>query len=662
MRLHRLQLIAVVLLAGSQLVSTARAEGPTKDLLDLKSLDVAKRLTPQSGSSDQVSAAVSKDAALPGLVVTIQPGKTDYPGIGLKPEGKAWDLSAFGHVEAQVVNTGSKELLFALRVDNKGDWHDSPWSTEQTYLKPGQRGTATVIFGHSHGHQPTYQLNPKEVVNILMFTSKVDTATSFRVESLVAGGPAGEKPAVDPASIRIKPKSGILLGAGVTIDAKTQIETAGPKVSVAADGQSLDVVFPDAKGEQPVALKPSTGRWDLRDATEVRVKLKNEGQLPCTPSVQVTSNGGPTDLVTAAAPLAAGAEQDIVVPFAPAVSPKGSPNGRKGGFWGGWENLPGTGTKFTSDAVAAVKLTAKHDGNAKLLIESVMAVAPPAVLPDWLSKRPPVTGDWVKTFDEEFDGPTIDQKNWNIYGPNYWDRASHWTKDNLILKDGLAIFRFEKKRGFHNDNSDPKVIPQNLTGQKESDYACGYLDSYGKWVQRYGYFEARVKLPRVPGLWPTLWMMPDRGEAAGSQFSRADTGNGGMELDIMEHLTRWGPYRYNVACHWDGYGKDHQAIGSTFNYVQADRDGFITPGLLWTPGLVVMYCNGKELWRWENSRVSNVPSHFIFEVTTGGWDNNAVDDKQLPADYLIDYVRVWQRKDLASSADGYPPAPKPEKK
>jgi beta-glucanase (GH16 family) len=96
--------------------------------------------------------------------------------------------------------------------------------------------------------------------------------------------------------------------------------------------------------------------------------------------------------------------------------------------------------------------------------------------------------------------------------------------------------------------------------------------------------------------------------------------------------------------------------------VQADRDGFITPGVLWTPGSVVMYCNGKELWRWEHSRVSNVPSHFIFEVTTGGWDNNAVDDKQLPADYRIDYVRVWQRKDLASSADGYQPAPKPEKK
>jgi hypothetical protein len=52
----------------------------------------------------------------------------------------------------------------------------------------------------------------------------------------------------------------------------------------------------------------------------------------------------------------------------------------------------------------------------------------------------------------------------------------------------------------------------------------------------------------------------------------------------------------------------------------------------------------------------------MLTIPMGGWDNNALDDKQLPADFVIDYVRVWQRKDLASSVDGYQPAPKPEKK
>ncbi len=338
-------------------------------------------------------------------------------------------------------------------------------------------------------------------------------ASSFRIESLVASGPAGEKPPVDPASVRIQPKNGFLLGPGVMIDAKTQIEAKGAKASMGPDGQSLEVVFPDAKGEQWVALKPPAGRWDLRDATEVRVKLKNEGPTPITPSVQVTSNGGPTDLVTAAAPLAAGEETQLIASFIPAVPGKGT-RVPKAGYYG---NQPGTGTSFSSDAAAAVRIMAKHAVQAKLLVESITVAAPPAVLPDWLGKRPPVPGDWGKTFDEEFDGPKIDQTKWNIYGPNYWDRASHWTKDNLILEGGMAKFRFEKKRGFHNDNSDPKVDPQNLSGQKQSDYACGYLDTYGKWVQRYGYFEARVKLPRAPGLWPTFWMIPDRGAAVGPQ-------------------------------------------------------------------------------------------------------------------------------------------------
>jgi hypothetical protein len=526
MGVSRFVLCALLFIPGGVIVSEAWADGPTKDLLNL-TRPLQNRVTPSGGAEGQVTAAPSADAAAPGLVITVQAGEAAYPGVNIKPEGKAWDLSALGHVEARVVNTGAKASLFALRVDNEGDWHDAPWNTEQIYLKPGDRGTVTVIFGHQYGHKPGYALKPNAVVNILLFSDKTNALKSFRVESLVAGGPAGEKPPVDPASIRIQPKDGVLFGPGVSIDAAKQVETAGAKASVVAGAdsrQSLDVVFPDAKGEQSVSLKPPVGRWDLTLATEVRVKLKNTGTTPLVPSVQVASNGGPTDLV-AAASLAPGSEREIAVSFIPAVPGKGVPV-PKAGYFG---TEPGTGTRFTSDAASAVRIIVRHDGEAAVRVESVTAAAPPAVVPAWLGERPPVEGQWVKTFDDEFDGATIDQTKWNIYGPNYWDRASHWSKDNLILGGGAAKLRFEKKRGFHNDN--PDANPQNLTGLKQSDYACGYLDTYGKWVQRYGYFEARVKLPRAPGLWPTFWMMPDRGPTAGTQGQRSDTGNGAMELD-----------------------------------------------------------------------------------------------------------------------------------
>jgi beta-glucanase (GH16 family) len=119
-----------------------------------------------------------------------------------------------------------------------------------------------------------------------------------------------------------------------------------------------------------------------------------------------------------------------------------------------------------------------------------------------------------------------------------------------------------------------------------------------------------------------------------------------MEFDIMEHLTRWGVNRYNIAMHWDGYGKNHKSLGTDTVYCQGDKDGFITAGLLWLPGKAVYYCNGKEVARWENPRIASVPAEMMFTLPAGGWDNDWLDDAKLPDDFVIDYVRVWQRADL----------------
>lgn len=171
-------------------------------------------------------------------------------------------------------------------------------------------------------------------------------------------------------------------------------------------------------------------------------------------------------------------------------------------------------------------------------------------------------------------------------------------------------------------------------------------------LSAYGHVEARLKLPHAPGLWPAFWMMPDRGIAAGLQWVRQSTYNGGMECDIMEFLSRWGIYRYNIAMHWNGYTTDHQQTGSSCTYVAPDTNGFITCGLLGTPGSVVYLCNGVVVAQWDSPRVSSVPSNMIFDMVSGGWDNDALDNAQLPDDLVIDYVRCWQRDDLASAVDG----------
>lgn len=45
----------------------------------------------------------------------------------------------------------------------------------------------------------------------------------------------------------------------------------------------------------------------------------------------------------------------------------------------------------------------------------------------------------------------------------------------------------------------------------------------------------------------------------------------------------------------------------------------------------------------------------LLDHVTRGWETQTLDDSPLPADFMLDYVRVWQRKDLATPDDG----PKP---
>ena len=637
----------IPLALGESATSSAANTFPELPLFNQATANVESRFAPQSGSEGQVEATRSQDPAAPGVVVTVKPGKAGFPGIWLSPEGPkgaVWDLSQYGHIDVRIANTGTKALSLTARVDNVGDWKTSPWDAESVTVKPGKSGTANVIFGYAYGHKPNFKLNPAAVAQVLLFMPKSNEERSFRIESIQAGGPPGEQPPVNLSAIRVKPKDGLLLGGTEAIDAGKQIEAKAGKASL--EGHALKIEFTSNKG-QSVVFKPAVGRWDLREAVEIRVKVKNIGHSPVSPRVQVVSNGsGATDEATTSAPLAPGAQGEVVATFMPKLPWLGIKDSAKTS----WNGQPGTGTTFMSDAVGAVKFMPNpSDASESLLVESIEAGVPePTKLPDWVGKKPPVEGDWVKTFDEEFDGNKLDESKWNIYAANYWDKRSHFSKDNVILGGGVVKLRMEKKTGFHAD--DPS--------KKQTDYATGFLDTYGKWVQRYGYFESRMKATKGPGMWPAFWLMPDRGVQAGPQWKRANTGDNGMEFDIWEFLGRWGQYRYNIAMHWDGYGKGHQQTGVTTNYVMPDKDGFITMGLLWTPGVAVYYANGKEVLRWETPRISNIPSDIMFTNVTGGWDNDGIDDMKMPDDYTIDYVRAWQRKDLASSVDG-PQAPAP---
>ncbi|MES2307369.1 MAG: glycoside hydrolase family 16 protein [Verrucomicrobiota bacterium] len=429
---------------------------------------------------------------------------------------------------------------------------------------------------------------------------------------------------VEPGKVRIRPDNGIILGNGAHFNFEKQVISQGVQVNP-IESQSfstLKVTVPSDAETAQVEITPPLGRWNLRDGFEVRIKIKNIGKNYLKLKATLKSNRGPTDTIESF-PIEPEKSEEITIPFAPLK---------------GWNGRENSVNAFASNTCSSIQIsTIQKNYEQSFVIESVKCHTPePEIVPEWLGKKPPVDGDWSMTFEDNFNGTTIDSTKWNIKGANYWDKISHFSKDNVTVGGGMAQLRFEKKTGPHNDEPDGKV----------TDYTTGYLDTYGKWTQKYGYFESRLKSPVGDGLFDAFWLMPDRGAEAGGQPKRQSTKNGGMEFDIFEHFTGWGPYRYNIALHRNGYEKDRISKGTDRIYGIPDKDGFITAGLLWLPGLVVFYCNGKEIGRDESADVGNIQSDIMYDLVSGGWDNTPLNNSQLPLNLVIDYVRVWQRKDL----------------
>lgn len=622
MKLSFLATAITFLLAISVLPQAGWSETPEKALT----------LSNVAPTNPQVTIEESSRPSEPGLLIHIEPGNSSYPGIAIKPESEVWNLAEYGHLEAKIVNAGSELARISLRADNKGNGEEKTWNVEAIALKPGESKVLKLIFGYSSKFQPAYKLDSSAINQLLLFSGKVAKQTTLRLESIKAAGSPGETPPIDLSRARTRPQNGFLLGGDVKVDPASQVVCKdGAIVSELAN--KLQVSF--SKPGQSVLLKAPEGLWDLRDGHEVRVKIRNAGSTTVRPGVRIESKPGNTAQATCDQPLAPGGTAEIVASFVSTV-PARIEQAEKP------KPLPGTGTKFTSDAVTGVVLVADENASPQTFeIESIQLKAVPIELPEWVGKRPPVEGEWVQTFNEDFSGNEVNLQKWNIYTSNFWDKRTHFSVKNVVIADGIARLRCEKRTGRHND--DPNG--------KETAYATGFLDTYGKWVQRYGYFEARMKLPKADGLWPAFWLMPDRGLEAGVQWKRASTSDNGMEFDIMEFLSRWGSYRFSPAFHWDGYGKEHKATGGLV-YTRLDQEGYITTGLLWLPGELVIYNNGQEVLRWESPRISSVPSDIMFTNVTGGWDNSPLNDAQLPDELAIDYVRCWQRKDLASNLDG----------
>ncbi|MGB5464026.1 MAG: glycoside hydrolase family 16 protein [Aureibaculum sp.] len=196
--------------------------------------------------------------------------------------------------------------------------------------------------------------------------------------------------------------------------------------------------------------------------------------------------------------------------------------------------------------------------------------------------------------------------------------------ENIIVQNGVLIIT-AKEESF-----------------KGSNYTSARILTKGKFEQKYGRFEARIRLPHGKGLWPAFWML-------GADIDTNPWPACG-EIDIMENAGSK-PTEVSGAVHGPGYSGGSPIL-KKYN-LENDRfdTGFHIFGIEWGPEYINYYVDDVLYNQITPEDVTGEwvfdkgPFYIIMNVAVGGlFDGPPNAETVFPQTMLVDYVRVYKNK------------------
>jgi hypothetical protein len=151
---------------------------------------------------------------------------------------------------------------------------------------------------------------------------------------------------------------------------------------------------------------------------------------------------------------------------------------------------------------------------------------------------------------------------------------------------------------------------------------------------RYGYFEARMRLPPGPGTWPAFWL---------SALKPVTAKDGNVEIDVVEYYGQFDSLFHNVVHVW--YSDPARVRGE--ERVQQVKPGalvssFHTYGVDISPAFIVFFLDRKETWRVATPSELTTPMYPLVNLALGsGWP---IDQTPNPSSMVVDYVHVYHRE------------------
>ena len=186
-----------------------------------------------------------------------------------------------------------------------------------------------------------------------------------------------------------------------------------------------------------------------------------------------------------------------------------------------------------------------------------------------------------------------------------------------------------------------------ITARQESfegsSYTSARLLTKDLFKQRYGRFEARIRLPYGQGIWPAFWML-------GADIDENPWPAAG-EIDIMEYRGQ-NPTVILGSVHGPGYSAG-EAISKAYT-LKNDRfdTGFHIFGIEWAPEYVNFYVDDVLYNQITPQDVTGTwvfdkPFFILMNLAVGGsFVGSPNEETVFPQTMLVDYVRVYKKNEL----------------
>ena len=246
-------------------------------------------------------------------------------------------------------------------------------------------------------------------------------------------------------------------------------------------------------------------------------------------------------------------------------------------------------------------------------------------------------GRYHLVWNDEFDGDELSPDDWN-----YEEHEVGWVNNELqqyIPSDEYAYVK------------DGELVIQPVKKEENGkvSYYSGRVNTQNKHDVRYGWFEARIKVPEGKGFLPAFWMMPQDEDYYG-QWPKCG------EIDIMEVLGNSTNMNYGTI----HYGEPHKQNQGSYTLSEGSfAEDYHVYAVDWEPGIISWYVDGVKYYETSDWFTAvegeeekpypapfDQPFHVILNVAVGGdWpgdpDETTIFDDR--AAMKIDYVRIFQK-------------------